>query len=267
MSTSNQKICLWVGMAMMPLLFLGFGLFAKFIPPPAPSASAVTIAHMYASNRTGIRIGMFIATAAGALLCFLFAVIATQLKRIEGRHSTLMYVQLLAGACTVLEFILPPLFWQNAAFRADRAAATVQTLNDLAWLPFLGITGTLLAQQVVIAIATLRDKRAEPILPRWTGYANLWAALAIVPASFVVFTHTGPLAWNGVLAFWLVLVDFFVWMCLIAYSMNRAINHQAREERDHVAEPTIAQLASEVAALRSQLADDRRPSVVTPISD
>jgi hypothetical protein len=207
---------------------------------------------------------MFISTAVGALLCFLFAVIATQLKRIEGRHSTLMYVQIIAGACTVLEFILPPLFWQNAAFRVDRAAATVQTLNDLAWLPFLGITGTLIAQQVVIAIATLRDKRADPILPRWTGYANLWAALAIVPASFVVFTHTGPLAWNGILAWWLVLVDFFLWMCLIAYSMHHAINQQTREETSQSPEPTVAQLASELAALRSQLAaNGQAPGVIT----
>jgi hypothetical protein len=256
MSTSNQKICLWVGMAMMPLFFLGFGVFAHFIPPPSPHATAAAIARMYDGRRTDIRIGMFISTIAAALLAFLFAVVATQLSRIEGRHRTLTYVQMISGACTLLEFILPPLFWQNAAFRPDRAASIVQTLNDLAWLPFLGITGTLIAQQVVIAIATLRDPRQNPVMPRWIGYANLWAALAIAPASFIVFFHSGPLAWNGILAWWLVLVDFFVWMCVMAYGLNYAINHQAQEERDRPPEPDIADLAAEVAALRAELRSD-----------
>jgi hypothetical protein len=252
-STSNQKICLWVGMAMMPLFFLGFGVFAQFIPPPSPHATAAAIAHRYDGNRTGIRIGMFISTAAGALLAFLFAVIATQLSRIEGRHRTLTYVQLISGACTVLEFILPPLFWQNAAFRTERTASIVQTLNDLAWLPFLGITGTLIAQQIVIAIAILRDPRPTPVMPRWVGYANLWNALGIVPASFVVFFHSGPLAWNGVLAWWLVLVDFFLWMCVMAYGLHHAIDHQVHEQRDRPPEPDIAELATEVALLRAEL--------------
>jgi hypothetical protein len=253
MSVSNQRISLWVGMAMMPLFFLGFGVFAHFIPPPSPHATAAAIAHLYAHRRTDIRIGMFISTVAAALLAFLFAVVATQLSRIEGRHRTLTYVQMISGACTLLEFILPPLFWQTAAFRVDRAASIVQTLNDLAWLPFLGITGTLIAQQIVIAIATLRDPRPIPVMPRWVGYANLWAALAIAPASFIVFFHSGPLAWNGILAWWLVLVDFFLWMCVMAYGLNHAINHQAAEEHDRPPEPDIADLAAEVAALRAEL--------------
>jgi hypothetical protein len=226
MSAGTQRLCVWVGMAMMPLFFLGFGLIAQFIPPPSPADSAQAVAHMYAQQRTGIRIGMFIATGAGALLCFLFAVIATQLRRVD---PTLMYVQIIAGACTVLEFLFPPLFWQTAAFRSERAATTVQTLNDLAWLPFLGITGTLIAQQLVIAIAALRDERRDPVFPRWVGYANLWAALGIVPASFVVFFHHGPLAWNGVLAWWVVLVDFFAWMCVMAVALRHAIAQQERE--------------------------------------
>jgi hypothetical protein len=252
-STSTQKISLWLGMAMMPLFLLGFGLLAHFIPPPAPGHSARWVADFYAGHRTGIRAGMFVATVAGALLCFLFAAIATQLKRIEGQHATLMYVQLIAGACTVIEFILPPLFWQNAAFRSERAATTVQTLNDLAWLPFLGITGTLIAQQLVIAVAALRDTRTDPVFPRWVGYANLWAAVGIAPASFVVFFHDGPLAWNGVLAWWLVLVDFFAWMCVMAYALTHAIKQQEREEATSTPEPDVRALAAEVARLRAQV--------------
>jgi hypothetical protein len=91
-------------------------------------------------------------------------------------------------------------------------------------------------------------------MPRWVGYANLWAALGIAPASFVVFFHTGPLAWNGVLAWWLVLVDFFAWMCVMAYALSHAIAQQAREERDLPGEVDVAQLAAELASLRAEIA-------------
>lgn len=105
----------------------------------------------------------------------------------------------------------------------------------------------------MIAVATLRDTRDDPVLPRWTGYAQLWAALGIVPASFVVFFHSGPLAWNGVLAWWVVLVDFFAWMCLVAYSMLHAIAQQQREEASLEPDYDVAQLAADVAALQAEV--------------
>lgn len=231
MSTRTQRLCVYAGLGMLPFFFLGFWVLAGFVPPPSPNDTPRQIAAVYAGNRTGIRVGMFIATFAGALLCFLVAAIGTQLRRIEeGRHTVLAFVQMIAGACTVVEFLFPPLVWQTAAFRPDRLATTVQTLNDLAWLPFLGITGTLIIQQVVIAAAILKDPRPQPVMPRWVAYANLWTALGIMPASFVVFFHSGPLAWNGVLAWWLVLVDFFVWLVLMGYALLVAIKHQETEE-------------------------------------
>lgn len=228
-SASNQRLCLWLGMAMMPLFFLGFGVLAGFIPPPSPAADPVAIARTYEEDRTAFRIGMLIATAAAALLTFFFAVIAAQMGRIEGPVRALTYVQVIAGACTVLEFILPPLIWQTAAFRAERDPATVQMLNDLAWLPFLGITGTLIAQQLAIAVAALRDPRPDPVFPRWSAYVNLLTALGIVPASFIMFFKTGPLAWDGALAWWLVLVDYFAWMVTMGFVLHRAIAQQERE--------------------------------------
>lgn len=114
------------------------------------------------------------------------------------------------------------MIWQAAAFRPERDPATTQTLNDLAWLPFLGLTTTVIIQNVVLAAVVLRDPRQRPLLPRWYGYTNLWVALGIVPAGFIVFFKTGPLAWDGLLAWWLPVAVFFFWIILTAVLLHRS---------------------------------------------
>jgi hypothetical protein len=98
----------------------------------------------------------------------------------------------------------------------------IQTLNDLAWLPYIGVVGTAMVQMVIIAIVVLQDSRDTPLLPRWSAYLNIWAALGVAPGSLVVFTHTGPLAWNGIIAFWLLCVSFITWMAVMTWLMLRA---------------------------------------------
>jgi hypothetical protein len=45
----------------------------------------------------------------------------------------------------------------------------------------------------------------------------------MAPASFMGLFKTGPLAYNGVLAFWVVAVDFFVWMVVMSVVMMKVI--------------------------------------------
>ena len=87
-----------------------------------------------------------------------------------------------------------------------------------------------MVQMLIVAIVVLQDSREDPLLPRWSAYLNIWAALGIAPGSLVVFTHTGPVAWNGVIAFWLLCVAFITWMAVMTWLMLRA---------SHVAEPNL----------------------------
>jgi hypothetical protein len=252
-----QRISIWAGFGMMPLFFLGF-FISGFIVPPAPDTPADQLATMFSSHQIQIRVGMFLATAGCGLLCFLFASIAVELQRMERGPSVLAYIQLVAGACATMEFIFPILVWQAAAYRRDRAPELIRLLNDVAWLPFLGITSTFIIQQVIIAVAIFRDKRKYP-LPRWLAYLNLWAVAGIVPGSFVVFTHRGPVSWNGVLAWWVVVVAFFIWLCALCVEMHKSAgrwDQQTWTDDDQstaaaAGKPTLAELADEVAALRS----------------
>lgn len=219
----------WSGPLMTLGFFVGLMLLAHFIPPPSPAADADQIAQMFRDNTTGIRIGLFISMLATGLLCPFYAAITIQMVRIERGWSVLSVTQAVAGACSVLEIVLPMMIWQTAAFRPERTPETTQAINDLAWLPFLGLTTTVIIQNVVLAVAILRDRRPTPLLPRWYGYLNLLVGAGILPAGFIVFFKTGPLAWDGLLAWWVPVADFFLWIILTAVLLTRAANAQRRD--------------------------------------
>ena len=129
-----------------------------------------------------------------------------------------------SGALFVLEFIYLIFFWQTATFRVDRAPELIQLLNDMAWIPFVGITATAATQVVCFGIAVLIDRRERPIFPRWLGYYNLWVALMFTPGTFNVFFHNGPLAWNGIIAWYLPLVVFATWMIVNPIYLSKAVD-------------------------------------------
>ena len=232
MSYRLQIACAWCGPLMTLGFFVGLMLLAGFIPPPSPADSAAEIAQMYRDNTTGIRLGLFIAMLATGLLCPFYAVIAVQMKRIEGRSSPLTYTQIIAGACSTLEIVLPMMIWQAAAFRPERDDEFIRTLNDMAWLPFLGLTTTVVIQNAVIGIIILRDPRPQPILPRWFAYVNFWVGLMVVPAGFIVFFKTGPFAWDGLLAWWMPVAAFFGWIILTAILVTAAARRQHADGED-----------------------------------
>jgi hypothetical protein len=228
MTERHQRLCIWAGISFAPVFLIGFAVVAGFIPPPAPSMTADEVAYMFIHERDRIRIGIWIATAAAPLLAFYVAALTHQIRKIAGADSPLATAQLVAGACLILEFIFPQLVWQTAAYRGERSAETVQMLNDLAWLPFVGVVGTAMVQMAIIAIVVLQDPRHESLLPRWSAYLSIWAALGVASGSLVVFTHSGPVAWNGIVAWYLLCVAFFVWMVAMTWLMLRA-SHVAEQ--------------------------------------
>jgi len=234
-NATAQRICAWCGPLFALIFFIGFGVIAGFIPPPSPGASAEHVAAVFRGNPNSIRLGLVVSMYSGALTVPWIAAISVQLRRIEGRHSPLTYAQLGLGALLPLEFIVPIYFWETAAYRPTRSPEAVQTLNDLGWLPFTGLVYTIVLQAVVIGLAVLLDTRDEPIFPRWLGYFSIAAAVLFFPAGLDVFFRDGPLAWNGVIAWWVLLVTFFVWVVVLSVLLLKAIRGQ-EEEKVHVYE-------------------------------
>jgi hypothetical protein len=221
MTQVHQRVCIWVGLVFLPLFWLGL-MVAGWFPPPTPNMTATDVARMFSEDRARIRIGVLILTSAAPVLAFYGAALTHQIRRNLGAMSTLATAQSLVAACLILEFIIPQMIWQAAAFRGDRDPALVQLCYDIGWLMYIGVVGTAIVQMVLCGLAILLDRRPQPLIPRWAAYVCFWAALGVAGGSFCVFTQTGPIAWNGLIAFWLLAVAFFVWMLTMSATMLRA---------------------------------------------
>jgi hypothetical protein len=175
-------------------------------------------------KRYGLVVTMFAAALTGPWV----AVIATQMKRIEGEHSPYTWTQLGLGMIGVLLFIFPVMVMQAILFRPSRDPNLMVTLNDVAWLPFIGAFMPASIQGLALALTIFKD-REEKVFPRWLGYFNVWVALLFLPDVLIYSFKTGPFAWNGVIGFWLPLSVFSVWFFVMFPYLRRAILSQGRE--------------------------------------
>ena len=257
MSRRNLLVCTYAGYVFMAGFLVGWWLIAGYVPPPDPDRSASAVAAWYTANPTAIRVGLWICCGAAALVLPWCAAIAAMVKRIEGRSSPITYVMVAAGAALAIEFILPSFLWLTAAYRPDVAPDIVQRLNDAGWLPFLGGASTTIVQCILLGIVILGDERRPPTFPRWLAYFNFCAAVGLSPATLIVFFHGGPLAWNGVIAFYLVFVVFAAWGVTLTHQVARSIKRLV--PTDEVPDE-ISVLRAEIETLRSEFAKLHAPT-------
>jgi hypothetical protein len=242
-----QKLCIWAGPVMGVLFVVGF-VVAGFWPPPSPNQTAAEVAAMIDKDRTAIRVGIVICLASCPLLMPFLAAFTIQMKRIEGLRPIMAYTALALGALATVEFVIPYVFMLVSTYRPDTDPDVTRALFDLSWFFFLGVISTFVLELVLFGVAVLIDKRPRPAFPRWLGYVNIWLALMFTPASFLVFFKTGPLAWNGVLVWWVPVAAFLLWFVPNFIYLLKAVDSDdgAPSTRD-------VRLEREVAELRTRL--------------
>ena len=99
----------------------------------------------------------------------------------------------------------------------------------------VGVTFTAVLQVVVIGIAMLQDGREAPIFPRWAGWLNIVVGATWIPGTFIVYAKHGPLAWNGLLSWWVPCASYLVWMAVMTVLLLKAVD---REESEVLPGPT-----------------------------
>ncbi len=75
--------------------------------------------------------------------------------------------------------------------------------------------------------AIMSVQHEQPIFPRWVGYFNIWVAVLFIPGGLLTFFKTGPVAWNGLLAFWMPVVVFFAWYIVMFFVLRTVIRDRA----------------------------------------
>lgn len=221
MNSLTHRIRPWAalcGPAAVVISFAGW-LVAGVLPIPlGPGSSEGEVVEFY-SHDVRVLTGLVIASFGVSLVLPFVAAVTLELLEIEGRTPLLSFLQLASGAATSVLLLIPMLLMAFLSFRPDRSPELTVTLNDLAWLLFLTPIVPFIIQDVAIGLAILGDPQQR--LPRWLGYLNLWVAFCFLPDPLAFFFHTGPLAWNGVLVFWLALTAYAVWLVVVGVVIYR----------------------------------------------
>jgi hypothetical protein len=220
-----MKIFVWSGLALVAMTIVGFGWLMRMVPPPSPADTLEqTLAHVQ-QHQTSILIGAAICTFFWSFWVTWCAPLVLYIRRME-RVPLLTFACLanVGGGAAVITTIA--VAWTVMAFRAENALI-VQAFNDFGFFLFLYTWPPFAIFMWLIAAAILRDVNKTPILPRWVAYYNIYAGIGMAPASFMGLFKTGPLAYNGLLAFWLVAIDFFLWMVVMSFVLFKAINRDA----------------------------------------
>jgi hypothetical protein len=231
-----QRIGAWSGTVMILVYGTCFSGIARLFPPLSPTSSPEEIAQFFVDHKLWVRFGIAGGMLSAVLAFPFLAAIVLRIRRVEGRWGMLSITQLFAATVFVPALIFPLIVLAAAAFRPEfRSPEVTQALNDIFWLWFIGIVGTLVVQNVTLAIAAFVDRTEPPTFPRWYGYLNLWVATLSMPGCVVVVFNDGPLAWNGVFAFYIPGLVLVVWIFVTTAVMLRSISAEKSAEASVVA--------------------------------
>jgi len=213
-----QRVCLIAGPATLVVFAIGAIPIGHFVPPfVSPSDSAEHVAALYAQHADRIRWGAMISMIGLSMLAPWGIAVAVQTRRIGGRSRTLAYTQISCAAISTTIIVFMCMFWAIPAFRpGETPPDIVRALNDIAFFlivwPYFPFTIWVLS----VGLSILLDPGPDPVFPRWVGYFSLWNAISYLPAGFMSFFHSGPIAWTGALALYIPLASFFTWMVMVS---------------------------------------------------
>ncbi len=230
MNTRGQLIMLWTTPVAGVLFLLAFLLFPAFSPPMSPTMTADQVADFFRDNLAAMRGVVVFCNLIGCLLVPLFAVIVVQMLRVINSSPVFAYAYLICVGIGMTAFILADFAWGVALYRPDRDPQLISLLNDMAWFFFITPAGILVIQNLCLAGAIYLDECPRPVFPRWVAHFNVVTALLFAPAAFSVMHKSGPLAWDGALAFSLRLATFAVYVAVMFWVLLGVVNRQVEEE-------------------------------------
>jgi hypothetical protein len=235
---NTHRLCLWVGGPVMSVIYIiGWVAFARMVPAPAPNWSAEQLTAWLVDHQTAFLVGCAVMIGAAGLWGMWCAALSVWTYKTESRFPVLYSAQLISVSAGLTIFILDELLWTVAAFRAgQRSPEITQGIWDIGWFGFLFSITVYIAWAASLAIGILWNPPEHQMFPRWAGYMTLASALCWSAGLLIAFFKGGQLAYNGGLAMWLPLGEFFVWLAIMTYLGLKAISRQEELSRQEALE-------------------------------
>ena len=229
--TDGEIVLLWTLPVTAVIWVSAFFLFPGFTHPMSPSMTAAQVAAFYRdpANLSRIRASMILFNWFAPALIPLLMLIVMQVRRMAHRTPILSYCLVACSAGGPAIFLVADLFWLLAAFQPARDPQLTVMFNDLAWMTFTTAVPFLIAQSLFIALAIYLDRPGRPVFRRWVAPFNIVVAAALVPAAFTGLALSGPMAWNGLLPFWVKNIAIAAWIVVMSVAVGRN-NHRQRAE-------------------------------------
>ena len=228
--TDGELILFWTLPAIAIIWVSAFFLFPGFLHPMSPTMSADQVASFYRDDTARIRYSMILFNWFGVGLIPTVMLLAMQVRRMAHRTPIMSYSLIACAGGPPCLFLIANMFWLLGAFRPERAPELTQLLNDLAWITFTISVPYLIAQCLLLALAIYWDRQERPVFKMWVAHFNLLVAVALAPAAFTGLTFRGPLAWDGLLSFWVKNIAIAAWIVVMGVVLGQSILRQRAEE-------------------------------------
>jgi len=225
------RLCAWAGPLYVVAELLSWAWIGRFLPPPAEYLSAEETYQFYIENNFSIRLGMMLTLIFAPLYYVWSTAVSRVMARAEGPEGLMPTIELLGGFGTVVVTWGAVCAWLSAGLdTALKSPEQIKVLNDLGWMWFNPTATITVLQFLAFGTAFLMDRRPQPLLPRWMSWFSYAMTGTLLMALFTPFFKSGPLAWHGLLTYYVGLGGYFVWIVVACYYVIKAIGKLEHEQ-------------------------------------
>ncbi|SEP87461.1 hypothetical protein SAMN04488038_10265 [Solimonas aquatica] len=228
MNLRSQKAglwCTWIFSALTAVGWLGIAHFYQ--PAPADLGLDATKLWFSDTHRWDTLIGCSLFYIAAGFLTPGSIQFGLMLAKIEGRWPLWSLTTAVCGVFISLIVFFNACAWLVAAYRPETGADVIQSWSDWAWFAFLLGWIYLSIEMLATAVVELQDHREQPMVPRWFSWFTVAGGVAIVTAAGPAFFKSGPFAYHGLLAFYMPVLVWGIYLNGTAWFMYRELEREA----------------------------------------
>lgn len=227
----NKKLDQWLVFWTVPAFFQVFGMvfvpLTWMMPPMSPEKPLADIVNFMQNSPLELALAIYMLTwGLGAVVTVgAYWLVVSRMAVSGALKYGFLIGQVLGGIAGAL---FPVLCFGLAGFRSGYDPQTLAILYDMGYLAYVGSLGCFCLPWLALSLSIILDKNR--ILPKWLGYFTAWQYVTELFAATVWASHSGPFAWNGLMAFWFNILIFVPWQIIIFVQIYKAIKKQPESE-------------------------------------